>query len=905
VNVQSVLGETLRAEIEVTSLNAEEASSLQVHLASPEAFRAAGVDYNPVLVGAKLTLSSRGADRTPVLVLTSDRVVQEPFVDVIVDFTWSTGRLSRSYTLLIDPPGRNVAAQPATAPVAPVFSSPAPAARATASSAQSTQVAQAPVAQAPAQAPTVTTPAPRPAPSATPAPAPAPVARTPHAAAPAPAPAATPTPAPEGGASGETVKVHPGDTLGSIAAAKKESGVSLDQMLVSLFRSNPQAFIDDNMNRMKSGVTLAVPTADAAKQLSTQEAHQIIQAQSADFAAYRQRLAGGVPTVKTGEGTRQASGKVEAQIRDEKTASAPPAPEKLTLSHGSAKPGTATQEAKISKETQRQAEAARVAELSRNVAELKKLTAGTAPAAAPATTTAPAAAPAVPALTVARATPVVAPTASAAAAPKPAPATVPSAAAPALVPPVATLPASTATPALAASVAAPVAVASSAPAGASAPLAAASTPVARPQPRPHPVAQPKPAEEESFLSELTDSPYVIPGLAVIVAALGGLAFWRKRKGGRKGSSGETSFMESKIQPDSFFGVSGGQRVDTRDGASTTSSASSSLNYSLSQLDAIGDVDPVAEADVYLAYGRDLQAEEILKEAQRSDPDRLAIRTKLLEVYAKRADLKTFETQARQLRDLTNGYGEDWAKAQELGRQIDPTNPLYREGDYGTEDTEPTPLEPLPPEADAVLNQAVAATAPVTHSEFESTDLPLPLDLEMDAPAPAPAERAAPAPAAAPVAAPVAAMEDLSFQVSDFRLDAAPEVPTIVEPTPTAPMPALATAAAPRGAEEPASLLPPSIDFDFGELSLDLDPPADHAAERAAERAIAAAAEASVPELDLGEGDVNEPMARKIELADEFRRIGDHEGARDLLEEVVSKADGSLRSRAQTMLDALG
>jgi hypothetical protein len=44
-----------------------------------------------------------------------------------------------------------------------------------------------------------------------------------------------------------------------------------------------------------------------------------------------------------------------------------------------------------------------------------------------------------------------------------------------------------------------------------------------------------------------------------------------------------------------------------------------MGYSLSQLDAIGDVDPVAEADVYLAYGRDLQAEEILKEAMRATP----------------------------------------------------------------------------------------------------------------------------------------------------------------------------------------------------------------------------------------------------------------------------------------------
>ena len=85
-----------------------------------------------------------------------------------------------------------------------------------------------------------------------------------------------------------------------------------------------------------------------------------------------------------------------------------------------------------------------------------------------------------------------------------------------------------------------------------------------------------------------------------------------------------------------------------------------MTYSLSQLDAIGDVDPVAEADVYLAYGRDLQAEEILKEAMRSNPERLAIRTKLLEVYAKRRDIKGFELLATQLfAALTRGEGE-WA-----------------------------------------------------------------------------------------------------------------------------------------------------------------------------------------------------------------------------------------------------
>ena len=128
VNVQSVLGEALRAEIEVTSLSAEEASSLRVGLASPDAFKASGVEYNAVLAGATVTLSRR-ADGRPVLVLSSDKVVQEPFIDVIVDFTWATGHLTRSYTLLIDPPGRNTAAQPGTTATAPIFASPPPAPR--------------------------------------------------------------------------------------------------------------------------------------------------------------------------------------------------------------------------------------------------------------------------------------------------------------------------------------------------------------------------------------------------------------------------------------------------------------------------------------------------------------------------------------------------------------------------------------------------------------------------------------------------------------------------------------------------------------------------------------------------------------------------------------------------------
>jgi pilus assembly protein FimV len=889
VNVQSVLGEALRAEIEVTSLNAEEASSLRVNLASPEAFKASGVEYNSVLVGASITLQRR-ADGRPVLVLTSDKVVQEPFVDVIVDFAWSTGHLTRSYTLLIDPPGRNTAAQPGTTATAPVFASPPPAPRATPAPAPAPQVALAPPpapvqAPAPAPAPSTRAAKPSPAPKAAPAPKPAPVEKE--------APSST---ASSGGES--TVKVNQGDTLTSLASANKPAGVSLDQMLVSLYRNNPSAFIGDNMNRMKSGVTLQVPSADTAKQLSTEEAHQIIQAQSADFAEYRHRLAGGVSTVHTDEGKRVASGKVEAKVNDQKTASAPPPSDKLTLSRGTAKPG-APSEAKDSKEALKKAEAARVAELSRNVAELKDL-ANKKPANAPAApavpaTRAPAAPPAVPVPAITAKTPAPAPVPVAA--PKPAPVPPPPPPAPAPVAkPVVAAPApapvpSTPTPV----VAAPAPVVASAPApavvaSAPAPVVVPSAPVRASAPVRPPVAPAPAPADDSFLSSLMDPPYIVPGIAGLAVLLGGFLFWRKRQGGdRNKFSGETSFIESKIQPDSFFGASGGQRVDTRDGAAN--SASSSLNYSLSQLDAIGDVDPVAEADVYLAYGRDLQAEEILKEAQRSDPDRLAIRTKLLEVYAKRADLKTFEAQARQLQGLTNGQGEEWAKAQELGRQIDPTNTLYTEGgEYAIVDTDPMPLNPLGEDSDEVT----LMRPPAKGGDAHDTDLPIDFDSD-EPPTVQPGDTQQPT-------QPMHAEEhdgdttrqphgaaDMPFEVSDFDLEPGHvEVPTI----PPAPAPAPARAPAPAAASGT-----PSIDFDFGDLSLDLDK-SGHGA--------AVAEESVLPELDLGEahGD-SEPMARKIELADEFRRIGDHEGARELLEEVVSKADGALKSRAQTMLDALG
>ena len=87
-----------------------------------------------------------------------------------------------------------------------------------------------------------------------------------------------------------------------------------------------------------------------------------------------------------------------------------------------------------------------------------------------------------------------------------------------------------------------------------------------------------------------------------------------------------------------------------------------------------EVDPLAEAEIYLAYGRDGQAEEILKEALQNQPRRFEVHLKLLEIYAKRKDVAAFDPLARELQQATGGQGEVWQQAARLGYQIDPQQP---------------------------------------------------------------------------------------------------------------------------------------------------------------------------------------------------------------------------------------
>ena len=871
VNVQSTLGQPLRAEIPLPQITPAEADSLRVIPASPAVVRAQGLEYSSAAHDVQIELH-RNPDGTMALWLRGNGPVNDPFVDLVIDASWSSGHIVRSYTLLIDPPARP------PQPQAPVTAAAAP------------RQAQPP---APAESHPVTPPPP--------ATTPRPVAQQ------------TPPSQSEGqsaGAGGE-VTVHPGDTAGRIANANKPASVSLDQMLLAMLRANPNAFIKGNVNRMRAGVVLQMPSEADAQATPVAEARKQIVAQSRDFNKYRNQLASTAQPADVTAPSRKSSGTVGSQVEEQKPTAA--SPDKLIVggAAGNAKEQKADTQLAIDK--QKSQNTARIAELDKNKEDLAKIrdqikTTGASGATTPAPNTG--AAVTVPTPPGVPSTPPPAPT------PPPTPAPTPT---PTPEPPNADTPANnTVTP----------------PAPAPEPVKPAPAP--RPAPRPAP---PPPPPEPGLLDTLTDNP-LWTGIGVLVLALlgfGGYRFWKSR---REPSDAESSFVESNMQGDSFFGASGGQRVDTTN-SELSSGASSSLAYSPSQLDAGGDVDPVAEADVYLAYGRDLQAEEILKEAARHHPERASIPVKLAEIYAKRQDRKALEAIASQVFALTNGQGADWARVAELGRALEPGNALYQPGGRpGAAPAAAAPAAAAPvastPAARVSPPPLAAASAPAP----EPADLDLDLDLDLHEAPPAP-QPPAPAPAPAPAraftataaagASAVAAATGAALHAPAapvLNLDSAPpanipqeQAATILMPMASAPAPLLSadtdrmpppefkqttdmslvnSGLAALGGNSAKPSAPVAKEFDLGDLSLELTEPTT-----AAPSPVSAGKPAAAPTAKAAEPLPTDPLATKLALAQEFSAIGDNDGARSLIEEVIAAASGELKTRAQHLLAELG
>jgi pilus assembly protein FimV len=213
---------------------------------------------------------------------------------------------------------------------------------------------------------------------------------------------------------------------------------------------------------------------------------------------------------------------------------------------------------------------------------------------------------------------------------------------------------------------------------ASQPEAPAATPAAAPVAETKPAVQeapavtaptkavpPAPAAPKPAAPPEEETDYLIPGAALLAALLGAAGIYSSRR--RKAR---------KAMEAGFHDAMHGDKPTT---STASDGATTALATGLLLPTAIGnthEVDPLAEADVYIAYGRDMQAEDILKEALNKQPDRHAVRVKLLSIYAGRKDLQSFDALARELHAMTKGAGEDWLHAAELGREIAPANPLY-------------------------------------------------------------------------------------------------------------------------------------------------------------------------------------------------------------------------------------
>ncbi|GAB1381867.1 hypothetical protein MASR1M50_01850 [Burkholderiales bacterium] len=840
ITVRSALGEPLRAEIEVPQISSEEAATLKASVGSPEAFRAAGVDYPAALAGARVTLQRR-ANGQAYLRVAGERTVNEPFLGIVIEANWANGRVVRDYTMLVDPPGR---AAPPAVTVTPSQVAPAPA------------TVQAPrVAAAPAPAPATEAGA-RPRRDIQPAEVPR------RAAAP--------------GGDGAPVTVQRGDTAGSIARAHAIDGVSLDQMLVAMLRANPQAFIKGNVNLMRAGAVLQMPSAEQASATSRQAARRAVVAQTRDFQAYRLGVAQRSGATRVAAATGSASGGVQPEVQDSRAAA--PSQDRLKLSRSGTQSGA---ESQLAQSRQAQEQSERVAELNKNLSELAKLQA--------ASGNAPAAAINVPTGAPAATTP----------APAPAPAAPPEPATPAATPASAAAEASSAPASATPPVAGTASAAAVATDAASAATAAASAEAA-PAPRPTPTAPPPPpVAEPSFLDALTDNPLLPIAGAGLLALLAGYGVYRSRQRKKDAAPLDSSFIESRLQPDSFFGASGGQRVDTRDGR-PSAGGSSSMVYSPSQLDAAGDVDPVAEADVYLAYGRDMQAEEILKEALRTHPARIGVHRKLAEIYAKRRDARALEAIASEAYGVVKGEGPDWEAITSLGSELEPDNPLYKPGG--------APVV-RPVVAAAPQRRFGADTEPQTaqlndrrDSKPDSSSIPLDLELDLDD---APVRAGSTDSTLPPIDShqakldrderPAAAVAAATSAAIPLDIDLDLDTPPKAEPPAAAAPAATATVAPPpkTEAKDPPAPEPyvasksGMIDFDMAALSVDPD-----------------SRSGAEPKTEQLEDDDEDPLATKLALAQEFHAIGDTEGARTLVKEVIDEAEGSLRMRAERFLAEL-
>ncbi|MCX7186697.1 MAG: hypothetical protein NTW57_05525 [Methylophilales bacterium] len=251
LSVSSSLGEPFKAQIEVLSVSPDEIGSLVATMASEDTYVAQGITRLDIHSNIEIELA-QNPDGTPILKLHSSQPVNDSFLDMLIQLDWASGRLIREYTILLAPSDLKVATDEASA---------------LPNALPSVEVSDQPFASS----------------------MPALVVDAPN------------------------FTTKPGDNLNAIAKQLQVDGVSLDQMLIGLFDNNKQAFIQGNMNRLKVGKIIKVPSHDNLVAIDERQAKQLVQVHTANWKAYRGSLASTValaPTALETDQKQNVAGKI-------------------------------------------------------------------------------------------------------------------------------------------------------------------------------------------------------------------------------------------------------------------------------------------------------------------------------------------------------------------------------------------------------------------------------------------------------------------------------------------------------------------------------------------------------------------------------------------------------------------
>ena len=867
IKLNSALNDKFSADIQVVGATSDELDSLDVKLANLAQFTQAGLDHPGVLDQLQFVVV-RNPDGTAYVHISSTQAVREPFLDFLIDANWNNGELIREYTVLLNPPSFQTAnaAKPAPAPAAatqppaPVAAAPVPVPVPATAPAQST--APAAVAAAPASSTQQVAP-----------PASASVAAPEAAASPPTAPAPSVEQAPAQRALGANYgPIHRGETLSGIAKSVRPEGVTLNQMMIAIYQANPEVFMH-NINRMKAGYILRMPSASDAQAVSVTDANAQVREQ---IEAWRNRT----PTETTPPAA--ASG-------------APAAPALQLVAPSSAAesnapvPGAATQ------------------------GNGETAVKGTKPGKQPE-----------------------------------------SPAAPPLPPPPSQAPIAVKNNALA-SVQQQAAQQSATPSPNVLPPPAAATniPLPKATPEPKPAVTSAPAESGGGIMDLVFSIYSLLALIAIAVIVLLVVMIKKRKGkspapsspgrikgadwlkqeqaggsdttegssttrtkaGKAKKSAAADAMEKTVLTDAATELASGDSDktmlmaappsvptgDTMIGGAPADTGSAKLDVS----------DPMAEADFHMAYGLYDQAADVLKKALRQEPGRRELQLKLLEVFFTAGDKNNFVGEAKKLRaGMGDAPDKDWESVAIMGRQVAPGETLFTASgapagggavdialDGGGTGTVVGDLDAL---GGAFTSEPPQAPAPAPAAD-NSMDFSLP-DLEPPIPEPAPA----PAPAAAP-----AADGGLEFNMGDLNF----------EPTPAAAPPKAAEkkTAPTLGTDEPTVATDfgtdSQVEFDkaLNDLAsfVNTNVPAqvEDAADPGHDKTMAirppkgsepAAAEPVAAAEEAGGSSISE-IGTKLDLARAYIDMGDPDGAKSILEEVIGEGSPQQKQEAQELL----